>query len=151
TVGSGVGTQLGAARLLYGMGRDNMLPRRFFGVIEPSNGIPRNNVLFIGALALCGSLVVSYQLGAELLNFGAFLAFMGVNASTIMHYFIKNKNRGWSYLALPAAGFLVCLYTWLNLRWTARLMGVAWLALGISYWLIRRVIAARMSVATSAE
>src|SRR5262249_33675409 len=38
TVGSGVGTQLGAARLLYGMGRDNMLPRRFFGVIEPSNG-----------------------------------------------------------------------------------------------------------------
>ena len=145
TVGSGIGTQLGAARLLYGMGRDNVLPRRFFGSIEPIRGIPRNNVLFIGALALCGSLAITYQLGAELLNFGAFLAFMGVNASALRHYFLTGKNRTWSYFALPAAGFLVCLYMWINLRWTAKLIGLAWLLVGILYSLVRRRVPMRTS------
>ena len=35
TFGSALGAQLGAARLLYGMGRSGALPRRFFGAIEP--------------------------------------------------------------------------------------------------------------------
>ena len=35
TMGSGAGAQLGAGRLLYGMGRDNAIPRRFFGAIHP--------------------------------------------------------------------------------------------------------------------
>src|SRR5664280_1638681 len=44
TIGSGSGSQLGAARLLYGMGRSNAIPRKFFGAIEPVRQIPRNNV-----------------------------------------------------------------------------------------------------------
>ncbi|MGO8816712.1 MAG: APC family permease [Terriglobia bacterium] len=141
TMGSGIGTQLGAARLLYGMGRDNALPRRFFGAINPKRGIPANNVIFIGALALGGSLVMSFQLGAELLNFGAFLAFMGVNAATIVHYFVKGRDRRWSFLVLPLGGFLVCFYTWVNLRWTAKLAGCIWLAVGILYGIYRYRIA----------
>lgn len=142
TIGSGVGTQLGAARLLYAMGRDNVLPRRYFGVIEPKRHIPRNNVLLIGALALCGSLVISYQLGAELLNFGAFIAYMGVNASAGVHYFIRGKNRGWSYLLLPVAGFLMCFYSWLNLSRAATIAGLAWFACGVLYGRIRQMAAA---------
>ena len=46
--GSGMGAQLGAARLLFGMGRSNALPKSFFGAIEPKRRIPRNNVLFVG-------------------------------------------------------------------------------------------------------
>jgi amino acid transporter len=137
TMGSGIGTQLGAARLLYGMGRDNALPRRFFGAINPKRGIPARNVMFIGVLAFGGSLVMSYQLGAELLNFGAFLAFMGVNAATIAYYIVKGRDRRWSFLVLPLGGFLVCLYTWANLRWTAKLAGAIWLTLGILYGIYR--------------
>ena len=137
TTGSGIGTQLSAARLLYGMGRDNALPRRFFGAIDAKKGIPVNNVLFIGALALCGSLVVSYQTGAELLNFGAFLAFMGVNGATIAHYFVKGRKRTWSYLALPLAGFVICFYIWSNLRVTAKIAGASWLLLGAVYGAFR--------------
>ena len=59
TIGSGMGSQLGAARLLYGMGRDNNIPRSFFGAIDPKRGIPRNNVLFVGALALIGAFSMS--------------------------------------------------------------------------------------------
>ena len=33
TVGSGIGSQIAAARMMYGMGRDNAIPRGFFGVM----------------------------------------------------------------------------------------------------------------------
>src|SRR5690348_7592202 len=78
-IGSGMAAHFAAARLLYGMGRDDAIPKSFFGAVEPKRGIPRNNVIFVGGLALAGALLLSYQLGAELLNFGAFIAFMGVN------------------------------------------------------------------------
>src|ERR1019366_483447 len=77
--GSGMGAQLGAARLLFGMGRSNALPRSFFGAIEPKRRIPRNNVVFVGAVSLIGAFLLDYDLGAQMLNFGALIAFMGVN------------------------------------------------------------------------
>jgi putrescine importer len=139
TVGSGMGSQLGAARLLYGMGRDNALPPRLFAHVDPKTKVPSYNVMFSGALALIGALSISYQLGAELLNFGAFLAFTGVNLATFVHYFVRGRNRHWSYLVLPLAGCCVCLYIWSNLRWQARLVGFGWLCFGAIYALIRRV------------
>jgi amino acid transporter len=57
---------------------------RFFGTVHPKNQIPRNNVLLIGAICLIVALVLSYQLGTELLNYGALLAFMGVNAAAAL-------------------------------------------------------------------
>ena len=81
TFGSALGAQLGAARLFYGMGRSGALPRGFFGAIEPKRNIPRNNVLLIGAVALIGAMILNFERGVELLNFGALLAFMGVNIS----------------------------------------------------------------------
>jgi putrescine importer len=51
-MGSGMGSQLAAGRLLYGMGRGNALPKSFFGVIEPKHRVPRNNILAVGVFAL---------------------------------------------------------------------------------------------------
>ena len=56
--GSGMGAQLGAARLLYGMGRSKALPQSFFGVVDPKRRVPRNNVLFVGGLALAGAFLL---------------------------------------------------------------------------------------------
>lgn len=138
TIGSGMGSQLGAARLLYGMGRDNALPSRLFGHVDRKTKIPNYNVMFSGVIALAGALSISYQLGAELLNFGAFLAFTLVNLSAFMHYFVRGKNRTWSYFVLPLAGCAVCLYIWSNLRWQARLVGFVWLCIGATYAFLRR-------------
>ena len=132
-IGSGVAAHLAAARLLYGMGRDDAIPKSFFGAIEPRRGIPRNNVIFVAVLALLGALLLSYQLGAELLNFGAFIAFMGVNAAAFMHYFVRQKEKNlWSFL-MPVLGFSICFFIWLNLRWQAKVAGIVWLAVGIAY------------------
>jgi amino acid transporter len=136
-VGSGMAAQLAAGRLLYGMGRDNAIPRSFFGAIDPKRGIPRNNIVFVGLLALLGAFVLTYQLGAELLNFGAFIAFMGVNAAAFVHYFVRGRQRTWSNFAMPVLGFAICGFIWLHLRWQAKLAGTIWLAIGIAYGLYR--------------
>ena len=133
TIGSGSGAQLAAARLLYSMGRDNTLPRRFFGAIDPRTRIPRNNVLFIGAISLVGAFLMSYQLGAELLNFGAFIAFMGVNAAALLHYYVREKEKKLMNLLPPLAGFLICFYIWLSLRTPAKIAGAIWLLIGTIY------------------
>jgi amino acid transporter len=115
------------------MGRDNAIPRSFFGVIEGKRNIPRNNVLFTGALALAGAFVLSYQLAAELLNFGAFIAFMGVNLAAFTRYFLRDKEKKWINAVPPLLGFTICLYIWLNLRTPAKIAGSAWVAVGIIY------------------
>ena len=137
TVGSGMGSQLGAARLLYGMGRGNAIPKSFFGAIEPKRRIPRNNVLLVGGLALAGACVLSFERAAELLNFGALLAFMGVNASSFVRYFVREQRKTWSSFFTPVAGFLVCLLLWLNLSWPAKVAGSIWMALGIAYGAVK--------------
>jgi putrescine importer len=137
TVGSGMGSQLGAARLLYGMGRGNALPKSFFGAIEPKRRIPQNNVAFVGVLALAGTTVLTFERAAELLNFGALLAFMGVNAASFTHYFLRNRERTLSNFLVPVLGFMICLLLWLNLSRPAKIAGSIWMALGIAYGAIR--------------
>ena len=137
TVGSGIGSQLGAARLLYAMGRSNALPSRFFGRIDPKYLIPRNNVIFSGALALLGAFTLSYERGVDLLNFGALLAFVGVNAACLIRYFFRASERRWHEFLIPAVGCLVCALLWWNLNPRAKVLGTVWMLLGVGYGAIR--------------
>ena len=132
-MGSGMGAHLGASRLLYGMGRDNAIPRGFFGALHPRTHVPSNNVILVGVLALAGAFTVSYGLGAELLNFGAFIAFMGVNLSALVHYWWRGGRRSLAHLVPPLLGCLICGYLWWSLSWPARIAGFTWLATGILY------------------
>ncbi|MGC1105570.1 MAG: APC family permease, partial [Candidatus Acidiferrales bacterium] len=132
-IGSGMSSQLGAARLLYGMGRSNALPRSFFGAIEPRNHVPRNNVLLVGALALAGAFAMSYTLGAEMLNFGALIAFMGVNAAAFVRYYLREEKKRWTNFVPPVLGFFICLFIWWHLGRLAKLAGGVWMLAGIVY------------------
>ena len=139
--GSGMGAQLGAARLLYGMGRSSALPKSFFGAVEPKRHVPQNNVLFVGALALAGAFILpaiagaatGYELGANLLNFGALIAFMGVNAAAFVRYFLREKKKKIGNLLPPVLGFFICLLLWWNLSTQARVFGALWMAVGIAF------------------
>lgn len=137
TIGSGMGSQLGAARLLYAMGRSNAIPRSIFGVLDPTRQTPRNNVLFAGALALLGALTISFERGVELLNFGALIAFMGVNASSLVRYYIRDGKRGFSNLLPPVSGFVICALLWWNLNPSAKIAGTIWMMLGLAYGAVR--------------
>jgi len=160
--GSGFGAQIGAARLLYGMGRSNALPRSFFGAVDEKHHVPRNNVFLVGAVALIGAFVLeivagyktyalgstawswptfmkimnggeAYGLGAEMLNFGALIAFMGVNAAAFLRYYVREQQKKFWNLIPPVVGFVICLVLWLNLSRPAKIAGVIWMAAGIAF------------------
>ncbi len=133
TIGSGMGAQLGAARLLYGMGRSDAIPKSFFGAIDPRTRIPRNNVILVGGIALLGAFLMSYERGAELLNFGALIAFMGVNLASLTHYYIRGNDRKLSQLWPPIAGFVICAAIWWNLSHAAKVVGSIWMLAGVAY------------------
>src|SRR5215471_12715095 len=160
--GSGFGSQIGAARLLYGMGRSNALPRSFFGALDEKHRIPRNNVFLVGAVALIGAFLLevvagyktyslattgltwetfkkimnggeAYGLGAEMLNFGALIAFMGVNAAAFLRYYVRSTEKKLGFLIPPVLGFIICLALWLNLSRPAIIVGSIWMAAGIAF------------------
>jgi putrescine importer len=131
--GSGMGAQLGAARLLYGMGRSNALPKSFFGVVDAKHRVPRNNVFFVGGIVLIGSFFLSYGLGAEMLNFGALIAFMGVNAAALLRYFVRAPEKKIWNLLPPLLGFFICLALWLSLSRPAMIVGGIWMIAGIAF------------------
>jgi putrescine importer len=133
TIGSGAGAQLGAGRLLYGMGRDNAIPKRFFAAVHPRTQIPSNNIILVGVVTLLGAFLLSFPLGAQLLNFGALIAFMGVNASSFVHYFLHNERKKLTYFLVPVLGFIVCLYLWFSLGYKAKIAGMCWLSAGLLY------------------
>ena len=135
--GSGMGAQLGAARLLYGMGRSKALPQSFFGVVDAKRHVPRNNVIFVGVIALVGAFLISYGLGAEMLNFGALIAFMGVNLAAFMRYFVREDKKRITNFIFPLAGFFICLLLWLNLSRPAKSVGAIWMAAGIAFGAVK--------------
>ena len=57
--------QLGRYRLLFGMGRDNILPRGVFGHLNPKTGSPVYNVLIVGLLAYAGTLTLQWERAVE--------------------------------------------------------------------------------------
>ena len=137
-MGSGMASQLGAARLLYAMGQDGALPRRFFAAVDARNRNPRNNVLLIGAICFVGALCFSYQLGTELLNYGALLAFAGVNLSSILYGWRHGRLHQWFPMLLSLGGLVTCMFLWGNLGRLALTAGTAWALAGILVWVMQR-------------
>ena len=62
-------------------------------------------MILIGAIALVGAFLITYERGAELLNFGAFIAFMGVNAASFVRYFVRANEKKIGNLLVPVLGF----------------------------------------------
>lgn len=134
-IGAGLASQVGAARLLFGMGRDSVIPRRVFAYLHPVRNTPSYNIALIGILAYFGSLILSYELTAEILNFGAFLGFMGVNLAVIWQFWVRRaEGRRRNFLAdviLPALGFLFCGIIWWGLGPPAKIAGGIWFIIGL--------------------
>jgi putrescine importer len=133
----GLAGLLGAVRLLYGMGRDNLLPRKIFGHLNAQRGNPTYNVAIAGALAYIGTLTMQWERSVEILNFGALMAFMAVNLAAVRHFgfsreTVENRNLMLDVI-VPALGFLFCLVIFLGLQGSTLVAGAIWLAAGGIY------------------
>ena len=126
------------ARILYGMGRDGVLPKKFFGYIHPKFQSPVKNILLVSTLSLTSIIFSENLYGAlSLVSFGALTAFTLVNLSVIFQYVGKDKKRGFTdlikYMMIPICGAIVSIYLFASIAPAGKIVGSCWLLIGIIY------------------
>jgi putrescine importer len=74
-------------------------------------------------------------LTVEILNFGAFLGFMGVNLAVVWQFWVRrvegHKREFFADLILSALGFVFCNLVWLGLGALAKIAGGNWFVIGL--------------------
>ncbi|RJS59520.1 APC family permease [Bacillus sp. PK3_68] len=137
-ISGGIAAQLSISRLLYAMGRDNVLPRKIFGYVTPRSGIPIYNIIISGGVALT-AVFFDLVTAASLISFGAFTAFTFVNLSVIVYYYVKNKRRSiketFLYLIFPLIGIGFLSIMWYSMDAQALLLGLFWNTAGFIFLL----------------
>ncbi len=147
-MGSGMGSQLAAGRLLYGMGRGNALPQVVLWRHRAEAPHSAQQHYCCGSVCVCRRRRClqffsdrlgggAYEIGAECLNFGAFVAFMGVNAAAFVHHLRSEKRSSVGGYVVPALGFLICGFIWVHLSNPALVLGAVWMMAGIAYGAVR--------------
>jgi len=134
----GTASQVGASRVLYTMGREGLLPKRFFCYSHPKYKTPSLNIILIGMIAL-SSLLMNLVTAASLINFGAFFAFTFVNVAVFAHYYVKERRRSFKetirYFILPMLGAIITFGLLISLDTLSKTLGSIWLAIGFIFLL----------------
>ncbi|GAA0447750.1 APC family permease [Lentibacillus halophilus] len=135
---SGLSAQTSAARLLYAMGRDGVLPKKIFGFVSSTTKTPAFNLIMVGIIGLV-ALTMDVATSTSFINFGAFITFTMVNVSVIAYYFVKGQKRSGKniilYLILPLIGVGFDIGLFVNLSSNALILGSIWVVIGFVYLL----------------
>lgn len=144
-VGSAIPPQAAVSRVLYAMARDRQLPAPL-AWIHPRYQTPYVAVLLMAVVMAVVALgfVAHLDTLLTLVNFGALVAFLFVNASVIAYHGVKHQSgKVISHWILPALGFAVIAYVLSGINPAALTLGVIWLAIGIAYHIILRFVLRR--------
>ncbi|MHA3683447.1 APC family permease [Leucobacter sp. HY1908] len=131
---SGIAAQAAGSRLLYAMGRDGVLPKRFFGALNNRFHTPVFSILAIAVVGLI-AIFMDVATSTSFINFGAFISFIMVNVSVIV-FWAKKRRRGEHpnvllYLVFPAIGVVVIAFLLTQLDSHAITLGLIWLGVGV--------------------
>jgi putrescine importer len=132
----GLAGHVGAARVLYSMGRDDVIPRKLFGYLSPKTGSPIFNEWIVGVLAYIAVLTIPWERAAEIVTFGALLAFTAVNLVAMLHFWYSPTAAGRNFFTdafIPAFGAVFCFVLLLGLQPWTKYAGLIWLAVGLIY------------------
>ena len=137
SIACGLAGHVGASRLLYSMGRDDVLPRKIFGHLSPKTSNPIYNIWIIGVLAYICVITIPWEHAAEIVTFGALLAFMAVNLSALKHFWFSSEALGHRHFFIdafvPSFGIVFCFVLLLSLQAWTKYAGAVWLIVGIVY------------------
>lgn len=131
--------QSSASRVLYGMGRDRLIPKKFFAHLHPKYKTPIYNILMMGIVGLFGAILIDVNLLSNLVSFGGLIGFSLVNLSVIVYLFARNKSgKFFQHVLFPVIGMIVCLSViFIGMIPLARIVGFSWMGIGIIYLIIR--------------
>ena len=134
-LGSALASQASVSRILYAMGRDRLLPRQIFGTLSPRFRTPVGAIIVVAVISL-SALVADVDFVASIVSFGALSAFTMVNLSVIATYLVHAERRTVAtyllYGAIPAGGFVLTAWLWTSLTPVAVILGLVWVAIGVS-------------------
>jgi amino acid transporter len=136
-IANALAAQVAISRILYSVSRDDMLPAsRFLSRIHPRYRTPFNATLFVGVVTLAVALIFAVDTITKFVNFGALTAFMALNISVFIYFFIRRGRRGslpdfLKYLLFPLLGFAIIAYVWSGFDRNTFIFGFSWLAAGI--------------------
>ncbi len=139
-VSCALAAQVSAARLMYGMGRDGVLPKKFFSYVSPKHKIPTYNLLLIAAISLAFPSIMNFETAAMVLNYGAFLGFFAVNLSVIFEYVIRHRQDEmgpveiWRFIIMPVLGMFVIGTIFASLDTAVLKWVTLWMAFGLTYY-----------------
>lgn len=149
-----------ATRLLYGMGRDGVIPRKIFNTVNQKWKTPHGSIFFIICLELLlGSFANQDQL-AELINYGAITAFIILNVGVLYLGYkifrkkiqlkisneISSTNFYIRFVIFPFIAFMIMTAIFVNIKQATMLCGMIWTLIGIGYyWVFKGKIAVNKS------
>lgn len=132
---AGVPIQAAGARLMYAMGRDDVLPRRIFAFVSARWHTPVFNLLLTGAVGLL-ALLLTVSSSTSFINFGAFTAFAAVNVSVIAQFLRDRHSKDLnplSWILQPLIGLAVIIWLMTHLDSHALILGGIWLVVGLCW------------------
>ncbi|MBE6046284.1 MAG: APC family permease [Clostridiales bacterium] len=131
------------SRILLGMGRDNILPKKFFGSVSKKWNTPVKNIILVSIIGCSGIFYADNLIGAaELVSFGCILGFIMVNLSVVLHFYkhkglregAKNKLM---YLIVPGIGAVALAIAFIFVGTGAKILGCIWLLIGLIYLAVK--------------
>jgi len=132
----GIAAQASAARLLFAMGRDGVLPQRFFGRLHRRFHTPVGNICLICVFGLLG-VGLDIASSTSFINFGAFTAFVLVNISALLLGWRRRgtgtAGRRLLTIVVPLVGALIDVALFTTLDRNAMVLGAVWLVVGVGY------------------
>jgi APA family basic amino acid/polyamine antiporter len=147
---------IGVSRIVFSMGKYDLLPRWFYKV-HPRFRTPIRTIVVFGTLGIALALVGELTFVADLYNYGALLSYVLVNLCLIV---LRNKEptayRAWKipgtitikwgarsyYVPLVSVlGSIACSVLWaliLTFHEGGRILGTAWVIVGVISFIIFR-------------
>ncbi|HML36208.1 MAG TPA: APC family permease [Bacillota bacterium] len=134
-VANTMAAQTATARMLYGMGRDGVIPR-VFAKIHPKYQTPYVGTFIIGGISCIIPLILSMSQLVRLVNFGALSSFILLNVAVFLFFFIKEKRRNTfgdivKFLICPICGVAILLFVFSGFERLTYIIGLIWMAVGI--------------------
>jgi amino acid transporter len=128
--------QAAVARILFAMARDGKLPA-VLAKVHPRYKTPYVSTLVVAFISLLAGLWFESRIDtlALIVNFGALTGFVLLHLSVNNHYLIRGRSGDWvRHLLFPLMGLAIIVYVLFEMERIAKLMGLAWIAIGILYY-----------------
>ncbi|MGH8192462.1 MAG: APC family permease [Rhodanobacteraceae bacterium] len=133
-IANALAAQAAISRILFSMGRDRVLPgATFLSRVHPRLRTPVNAILLVAVLSVALALLIPGEALIKLVNFGALTAFMLLNITVFVFFFVKRKQRAhfFRYAVFPALGLAIVAFVWSGFDRITFLFGGMWLLAGL--------------------